>query len=108
GTTDLGCNPANIPACDPGVSAHNECGSVAVTCAVSDSSDGCAHSRTITYTASACGFTSTCERVYTWTQTTAPVIANCPTGGDLGCNPAALPSCSTALTPSDSRVTCGV
>src|SRR6185503_10877212 len=62
GSVDLGCNPATIPACDPLVAAHNECGTVPVSCDIADSSAGCSHTRTITYTAVACGLTSTCER----------------------------------------------
>ena len=68
GTTALGANPANIPTCDPLVIAHNECGSVAVTCvAGADTGAGCNHIQTLTYTATACNLTTTCARTYTWT-----------------------------------------
>src|SRR5207249_1320782 len=77
GSTDLGCNPATIPGCDGGVKAHNECGSVAVVCGTPlDSIDRCSHARTITYTATACGLSSTCTRTYTWKVDTTPPMLN--------------------------------
>ena len=46
---------------------------------------------------------------YTWTEATAPVFSNLPTGGYLGCNPT-RPTCSTTVTASnecgDVAVTC--
>jgi hypothetical protein len=67
GTIDLGANPANIPTCDAGVTATDDCGPATVTCTSSDSSNGCSNTRTIVYTArDACNNTSTCTRTYTW------------------------------------------
>ncbi|MFO1487826.1 MAG: LamG-like jellyroll fold domain-containing protein [Verrucomicrobiota bacterium] len=67
---------------------------VGVTCAKLDTTNGCAHTRTITYTATSnYGATNTCVQVITWTaDTTPPVITNYPAGGDLGCNPTNLPT----------------
>src|SRR5262249_19908070 len=102
GNTDLGCNPPSVPGCDPTVAAHNECGSVPVTCqsTESDDPDVCHHARTLVYTATdACsGLSSSCTRTYTWTRVTAPVFDNCTDGtSDLGCNPP-LPACDTTIT----------
>ncbi|HXG23772.1 MAG TPA: HYR domain-containing protein, partial [Chthonomonadales bacterium] len=100
--TDLGCNPQSIPECNPSVTASDDCGPATVTCTVSDTVDGCNHTRTITYTATdACGNTATCVQVYTWKEdTTPPVLNNLPTGGDLGCNPTP-PSCDENVTATD-------
>jgi streptogramin lyase len=75
---DLGSNPATIPDCDtsPGnVQATDACG-VLITCASADTTNGCAFTRTITYTATdVCGNTNTCTQVITWTQGPAPVLS---------------------------------
>jgi len=83
GNIDLGCNPASIPGCDPGVTASDNCGPVSVSCDVSDTANGCQNTRTITYTATNSVGTTTCVVTYTWTSDgTAPTatqgaIADC-------------------------------
>ncbi|MBK8565493.1 MAG: DUF11 domain-containing protein, partial [Saprospiraceae bacterium] len=97
GVTNLGCNPATLPACDPNVTASNECGPVTVTCNVGAIIvNGCNRQQTLLYVANApgCGTFSTCQRVFNWQVTTAPVFGNCDNTIDLGCNPATLPSCA--------------
>src|SRR5262245_9402640 len=98
GTSDLGCNPTSIPGCDPTVAASDNCGSVPVNCLSADSGPDCARLRTLTYTATnTCG-TTTCVRTYTWkVDITAPVLANVPAGGNLGCNPTP-PTCDSTVT----------
>src|SRR5262249_7387255 len=63
-------------------------------CQVADSDSGCTHTRTFTITAQdACGNTSSpCTVTYTWTVDTTPPTTTCPTGSDLGCNPATPPT----------------
>src|SRR5262249_60981145 len=77
-TTPLGCNPPSIPTCGTATppTASNECGPVNVTCEAVDAPvSGCNHSRTLTFTATACGLTSTPTRTYTCQAVTAPVRA---------------------------------
>ncbi|MGZ5528065.1 MAG: hypothetical protein ACXWJB_05280, partial [Limisphaerales bacterium] len=95
---DLGCNPSTIPDCDLSqVSATDDCGRAVIVCAKSDSATGCAHTRTLTYTATdACGNSATCIQHLTWTaDTTPPIFTKCAADVDLGCNPIFVPSCST-------------
>jgi hypothetical protein len=99
---DLGCNP-DLPACDGNVSASNECGSVPVTCSAgSISQNGCNHSQTFTYTATdeCSGLSTSADVTYTWQEVTAPVLANLPAGGNLGCNPTP-PSCDANVSASN-------
>ncbi|MBW6490324.1 MAG: T9SS type A sorting domain-containing protein [Lentimicrobium sp.] len=99
---DLGCNPTTLPTCSTTVTASNECGPVEVSCTPGEILiDGCELSQTFTYTATACDLTDTKTVTYNWTVVTAPVIANLPLGGDLGCNPTSLPTCSTNVTASN-------
>jgi hypothetical protein len=99
---DLGCNPDNLPTCSTAVTASNECGSVEVICTPGTVQvNGCERSQIFTYTARACGLSDTETVTYTWTIVTAPVIANLPAGGDLGCNPTTLPTCSTSVAASN-------
>ncbi|MBL8856898.1 MAG: choice-of-anchor E domain-containing protein, partial [Planctomycetes bacterium] len=73
GNTDLGCNPTNLPVCDPGVTASDNCGPATVTCTSSDVVNGCVTTRTLVYTArDACNNTTTCARTFTWTTDTTP------------------------------------
>ncbi|MBK7761986.1 MAG: hypothetical protein IPI46_01265 [Bacteroidetes bacterium] len=98
----LGCNPT-LPTCSTGVTASNECGSVAVTCTPGTVVvNGCNNSQDFVYTATdACsGLTSTSTSTYTWQVVTAPVLAGVPTGGALGCNPT-LPTCDAGVTASN-------
>ncbi|MBK9338733.1 MAG: hypothetical protein IPM98_20255 [Lewinellaceae bacterium] len=59
----------------------------------------CGRRQVITYTADACGFSTTCAITYNWTVVTAPVLANCGQTIDLGCNPESLPTCLTISQP---------
>src|SRR6185503_14952172 len=79
GTTDLGCNPRTLPTADYSIMAHNECGSVPVTCTPGAvQSSGCQQSQSFTYTATACGLTKTCKRIFVWTvDTTGPTFVGC-------------------------------
>ena len=69
-----------------------------VTCAKVDSSDGCVHTRVLTYTAvDACNNTNTCAQVITWkVDTDAPTFTVCPANINLGSNPAVIPDCDTS------------
>src|SRR5262245_33463241 len=100
---DRGCNPP-LPACSSAVTASDNCdGSRPVSCTPgSITGPACARSQTFTYAATdACGNPASSNVTYTWKEdTTPPVLANLPVGGDLGCNPP-LPVCSTAVTASD-------
>ena len=98
----LGCNPTTLPSCDPNVSASNECGTVEVTCTPGTiQENGCNRTQIFTYSATACGLTSSATATYTWTVVTAPVLAGVPAGGALGCNPTTLPVCSQTVTASN-------
>ncbi len=100
--SDLGCNPT-LPVCDENVTASNECGNVDVSCSTGNVlEDGCFRSQTFTYTAfdECSGLSTSSEVTYTWTVVTAPVLANLPTGSDLGCNPT-LPVCDENVTASN-------
>jgi hypothetical protein len=115
---DLGCNPglADLPACDPGVTATDNCGTATVQCTPGDViEDGCDRSQTFTYSAKdAFGNEASATVTYTWkVDNTPPVISNLPAGGDLGCNPglADLPACSLNVMATDNcdgavNVTC--
>jgi hypothetical protein len=100
---DLGCNPT-LPTCVTGLVATDECdGQIVVQCVPGEiTGTACNKSQTFTYTATDhCGHASSATVTYTWKQDiTAPVLANLPTGGDLGCNPTP-PVCSTAVTAND-------
>jgi hypothetical protein len=103
---ELGCNPVTLP--NEGLvvlssSASDNCGAVNLTGAAgSIQSNGCNRSQTITVTATdGCGNTTSLPVTYTWTVTTAPVLANVPAGGYLGYNPNPLPSCDAGVTASN-------
>jgi hypothetical protein len=106
-TLNLGCNPGTIPDCDPAVGATDNCGVTNLSCARVDATNGCALTRTLTYTAvDGCNNSNTCSQVITWTvDTTAPVFTNCPGNINLGCNPASIPGCDPTVGASDN---CGV
>ncbi|MFC3875820.1 hypothetical protein, partial [Winogradskyella maritima] len=92
---DLGCNPTAIPmpeftldeACSPGDIVMTDTGVVA-------DAEGCGFSQTWT-----ANFTDDCGNAadevsvtYTWiVDTDKPVITSSVEGGDLGCNPTAIP-----------------
>ncbi|HZN79100.1 MAG TPA: HYR domain-containing protein, partial [Mycobacterium sp.] len=101
---DLGCNPT-LPTC-ANVTATDNCdGSLgAATCVPGAiTGAGCLKSQTFVYSAvDACGNSASTSAIYTWKEdTTEPVLAGVPDGGDLGCNPATLPSCNNGVTASD-------
>jgi hypothetical protein len=112
---ELGCNPQGVPAEGVAIATDN-CGTPTITSALGQiSEDGCFRSVTRTYTATdACGNSSTCEQVFTWTvDTDAPVFTYCPEGGDLGCNPdgipaAALPGITNGIAVASATDECGV
>ena len=82
---DLGCNPPTIPTCAtlPALTAHNECGPLdpsSVSCADgTDTINGCLHTRTLTYTATACGWSTFCYVTYTWNVPAGALTMTCPT-----------------------------
>jgi|GEM_PF-4544844 len=88
---DLGCNPASIPPADVSlVMATDDCGTPVIT-HISDveGEDGCHHTLVRTYRATdECGNFTDTQTLLSWREdTTAPTIAACPSGGDIGCNP---------------------
>src|SRR5205823_8582736 len=89
---NLGCNPAIIPDCDlspTNVAATDDCGVTNITCSRMDTTNGCVHTRTLTYTAvDGCNNTRSCIQAITWREDiTPPVFTLCPTNMDLGANP---------------------
>ncbi len=102
---DLGCNPATLPSCVDDLLASDNCdGEVAVVCSAGAvTGDDCNKTQVFTYKATdACGNEASDTVTYTWkVDTTAPVLPELPAGGDLGCNPATLPSCVDDLLASD-------
>ena len=112
--SNLGCNPATLPtdaSVKALVTATDNCSVPTVTVSHVDANSGCAVTRTFTVTATdGCGNTSAAKTVvYNWTaDTTPPTITAVPTGSNLGCNPASLPtdaSVKALVTASDN---CGV
>ena len=99
---DLGCNPV-VPGPRPDlVQASDACGDVTVTLLSQNTQEsGC--NRTLTYTYRAtddCGNSTDSQQVLTYTvDTVGPTIVSSIAGGELGCNPATLP------TPDPSRIT---
>ena len=98
--SDRGCNP-ELPSCGIGT-AHDECGSVEVTCTPGTiTGPPCSRSQAFTYAATNCAGTTMQDVVYTWKEDkNPPVLSNVPTGGDLGCNPTP-PSCDANVSASD-------
>nr|WP_321486153.1 T9SS type A sorting domain-containing protein [uncultured Draconibacterium sp.] len=102
---DLGCNPT-APTCDDNVTASDNCDgdiSADVVCSpMAITGDDCNKAQTFMYTVEdECGNADTAYVNYTWkVDLTDPVLANLPTGGDLGCNPTA-PTCEDNVTASD-------
>jgi len=104
---DLGCNPANIPACDPTqAKAEDNCGDPRITCESFDGQNGCDRFRTNVYTATdICGNTITCQQLLHWVEAAPPVFAFCPPDLNLGCNPTAeIPGCDPNIV---ARGSCG-
>src|SRR5262249_61956464 len=95
---DLGCNPTP-PTCSTSVTASDNCDgdvSATVTCDAGLIEDvgTCGKRQTFTYKAhDLCGNAVTNTVTYTWkVDTTAPVLANLPTGGSPEENPSPLQS----------------
>jgi len=105
---NLHCNPAaSTHTCVTAlalVTANDDCdGSITPTCSAGMvTATGCQRSQSFTLTATdLCGNHSECVVTYTWREdTTPPVLAKLPTGGDLGCNPTP-PVCATEVTAND-------
>src|SRR5258705_3496080 len=79
--SNLGCNPASIPGCSTTATATDACGNPSIPWdAGPETSTGCIHSITHTYTATDyCNNASTCNQTSTWTvDTDAPVFTLCP------------------------------
>ena len=100
---DLGCNPP-APTCAAALALltiDDACGAPSVTCEPgTEQIQGCVHTRAFTVTATdACSNSAECVVTYTWTEDlTPPVITGCPSAPiSLGCNPAALPTCTDVL-----------
>ena len=96
--SNLGCNPATLPtdaSIKALVTATDNSGSATINVTHVDGGSAIAPTRTFTITATdACGNVATANPVvYTWTaDTTPPVLSGVPTGSNLGCNPATLPT----------------
>jgi uncharacterized repeat protein (TIGR01451 family) len=97
----LGCNPATgtLPTASSVkalVTATDNCsGTPTINVTSADTISGCVTTRTFTITATdGCGNTSKGQTVtYTWTVDTAgPTLSGVPVGGNLGNNPATLPT----------------
>jgi len=89
----LGCNPPSIPDCDLSQVTATDATPVTITCASSNSVNGCDHTRVITYTAvDTCGNTNTFVQTISWTEDTNAPAVTVPPGRDLGCNPKNTPT----------------
>lgn len=78
---DLGCNPTELPECDPNVTATDNCTeNVQVTCTPGPIvTIGCLRIQAFTYTAAdECGNTATHTVLYWWTVDTTPPTVRCP------------------------------
>ncbi len=90
GDVDLGCNPGNPDGSLGSASATDACGGVTITQQDgSVQSNGCARSRTRTFTAKdGCNNTSTTSRTVRWISDPNPPVFTGSYGDvDLGCNP---------------------
>jgi hypothetical protein len=110
--TYLGCNPTNLPTAGTvinGMSASNGCGSASFSVSNVLTTNGCYLTNIFTIKATdGCGNTASTNVVYSWTaNTTPPVIHGTPTGGNLGCNPASLPTCATVTNGMSASASCG-
>ncbi len=78
---DLGCNPTDLPECDPNVTATDNCTeNVNVICTPSPIiTIGCLRLQYFTYTAAdECGNAASQTVLYWWTVDTTPPIVRCP------------------------------
>ena len=105
---DLGCNP-DPPECGDAlelVTVTDGCtgNSLVPECSAGDVvSDGCSRYQIFTLTAKDnLGHSSSCDVKFVWkVDVSAPVLPELPKGGDLGCNPAVLPTCAEDLMAMD-------
>ncbi len=109
---NLGCNPASLPnttTVQAGVTATASCGTPTITVTSATTGSACAETNTFTITATdSCGLSTVTHVVYTWTvDTTAPVFTALPSGGNLGCNPASLPTVTSVKSAVTATATCG-
>jgi len=94
----LGCNPTNLPttaSVAAQVVATNICPLQSTNVAFVTTTNGVTLTRTFTITAKdECGnLSAPATVIYTWiVDTNVPVITSVPAGGNLGCNPAILPT----------------
>ena len=108
---NLGNNP-ELPVCDLGVTATDDCSEVTVTCSPGEiiQKDN-NRSQTFIYSATDdCGNKTSATITYTWTENViAPLLAGVPNDEDLGCNPE-LPTRDMSVTAnggcSEAIVTC--
>ncbi|MCI0537647.1 MAG: hypothetical protein L0Z50_20725, partial [Verrucomicrobiales bacterium] len=111
---DLGCNPASLPTDESikaQVTATDACGSPTINVTHNDSVSGCVTTRTFALSATdACGNTSAITTAaYTWTTAAAPpTTPSVPSGADLGCNPASLPTDESIRVQVTATDACGV
>src|ERR1044071_1016826 len=105
---DFGCNPANLPT-DASVAAlvtaSDGCSAVTTNVTHLDGTTNCVVTRTFTVTVTdACPNSASQNVIYTWTADTNKPSLTVPTGSNLGCNPANLPtdaSVAALVTASD-------
>src|SRR5207237_2443271 len=72
-----------------------------------DATNGCILTRTFTVTATdGCTNTATRTVVYNWTADTNAPSLTVPSGSNLGCNPATLPTDASVLAPVTARDGC--
>jgi len=104
--SDLGCNPTSIP--DAGVAtATDACGTPSITSSLgAEVGSSCSRSRTRTYTArDACGNSSTCQQVFTYTvDITPPVFTSCPESIVVECG---SPTSSATIGSATATDACG-
>src|SRR5439155_753781 len=106
-------NPATLPtdsSVKAQVAATNICGTTTIYVSHIDGGTVCAPTRTFTISAvSGCNNTSTAPAVvYSWkADTSGPTFTALPTGRDLGCNPATLPTDASVKTQVVATADCG-
>ncbi len=102
---NLGCNPVQLPTGDTTLKANDNCDGELTVRVVAGAITGtpCSRSQVFTYSATdACTNRTSGTVTYTWKEdTTGPVLPALPTGGNLGCNPAQLPTGVTSLKAND-------
>src|SRR5262249_11385507 len=105
----LQCGAATDPAHTGTATATDSCGG-SPTISYSDSPAGGCTRRDFnrTWTANdVCGNSQSFVQHITFVDTTPPTITTCPTGGDLGTNPASLPTCDGVKAQVQANDNCG-